>query len=106
VERFGPLRTFLLGLRVLGSELAWLLILAMRRIEIKQMRKRLDEEYLLLGRLTRERPEGDEERELARRQVDFLGEEIAMLRDDLDARRREWIDARVARWGLEEKACE
>ncbi len=94
-----PFGILLLGLRVLGGELSWILVRAMRRLEIRQLQKRLREERALL-----ERPGTDAaDRELSSRQAAFLEEEIAFLAREMDAKRADMVARRTAAWGLEKE---
>ena len=103
----GPLATFVLGLRVLADELAWLALRGLRALETRQLRKQLAREYAEEGRLAAARPgtadeaaQVAEQRELARRQIEFLKEEIALLERELAAKRAELLAQRLERWKL------
>jgi hypothetical protein len=79
---------FLLGLKTWLAEMAWLTRSVLGRFEIGRLEKELEQEYGNLGRIA-EQPRGrKEDKELCLRQIDFLKEEIATLRDEL-ARDRE-----------------
>lgn len=91
-----PFDTLLLGLRVLGSELSWICIRTMRRIEIRQIEKRLREERAIC-----QNPAvSAADRDLSSRQAAFLEEEIAFLAHEAEARRADMIARRAVRWGL------
>lgn len=94
-----PFGVLLLGLRVLGSELFWTLVRAMRRLEIRQLRKRLREESALLATA-----QNDAARDLSARQTAFLQEEIDFLEREMDAKRADMIARRTAAWGMDNDA--
>ena len=108
-DLLGNLRT---GLLVVADELKWIVLRALRSLEIRQMEKRLAEEQAALGRAVAEAvanaAPGEEapasaplgaEALLCLKQIAFLGEELAYLqaerdrlRQDLLARRRSALD--------------
>ena len=103
------LQDILLGLKVLGSELKWLIIALLRNWEIAQLRKRLHQEYRALGVIEAvgaglEQAMDDretnifDEKELALKQIAFLLDEIRYLRDRLGEERKEYIQRRVNKW--------
>lgn len=94
-----PFGVLWLGLRVLCSELSWTLVRAMRRLEIRQLRKRLREESALLGAA-----QSDAARDLSARQTAFLQEEIDFLEREMDAKRADMIARRTAAWGMDNDA--
>ncbi|EGJ50422.1 hypothetical protein V6C53_13020 [Desulfocurvibacter africanus] len=110
-EAAGPFDILRLGLRVLASELGWMLKNSLRELEIHQLRKRLDQEYLALGRiverLTQEESQaGDSEaargeQELSLGQIAFLKQEMALLRGERDRARCEHVRRRVSKWNLD-----
>ncbi len=89
------------GWKVVLSECNWLLIKAFRRWEIKQMHKRLNQEYQGLGKLyisfvKKEKilsPQ-DSEAELLLKQISFLGEEIEHMEQELLNSRSEYVKRR------------
>ena len=100
-----------LGLTVLGSELKWLAVKGVRSFELRQLRRRLDEEYALLGRLTAElaaagesASQGHEDVRLALGQIDFLREEIARLEDERRLSRDAFVNERRRRLNLDNDA--
>jgi len=106
----GPLGTLRLGLKVLASELRWTLLRALRQLEIRQLRKRLDQEYSTLGRLTAnmadEAVADDEiryEHELSLGQVAFLRQEIAHLEAERQRSRSEYVRRRMSKWNMNAK---
>ncbi len=93
------LPTMALGLRVLWSETAWMLQNAVRRFEISQMRRRLNEEYAALGRAAN--GEGDDDAmRLAASHIAFLKEEIVFLETERETKRAELVARRTRSLGL------
>ncbi|THB66176.1 MAG: hypothetical protein D6E12_11175 [Desulfovibrio sp.] len=100
----------MLGLKVVGGELKWLVQRGVRSFELKQLRKRLLDEYTFLGQLTAHRlnqaepldPEAitdealarDENVQLAIKQIDFLREEIALLQGEQQTKREAMLASR------------
>jgi HAMP domain-containing protein len=103
--------TLLRGLKVVVSELKWLLISMLRSIEIRQMNKKLDQEFRMLGQRVyralsgREKgqamPEPDQEIELAMKQIDFLRDEIAHLKNEKNRMRSEMVESRSRELGFD-----
>lgn len=89
------LRTQKEGFSVMGSELQWVAIRSLRDWEIRQLRKRLQEEYTTLGRLDAEETSDSRDAELSRRQISFLKEEIDHLEQELVRARQEFVRSRV-----------
>jgi hypothetical protein len=89
------------GWKVIFSEFKWLFIKMFRRWEIKQLRKRLNEEYLSLGKVyaffVEEKkpldPE-DTEAEIPLKQISFLKEEIDHMEQELQKSRSEYVKRR------------
>ncbi|BDQ34413.1 hypothetical protein [Pseudodesulfovibrio portus] len=80
---------FLLGLKTWLAEMKWLTRAQLGKFEISRLEKELDREYGILGRIA-EAPRGrKEEKELCLKQIAFLKEEIATLRDELAGDREE-----------------
>jgi uncharacterized small protein (DUF1192 family) len=80
---------FLLGLKTWLAEMKWLTRAQLGKFEISRLEKELDREYGILGRIA-ETPRGKkDEKELCLRQIAFLKEEIATLRDELAGDREE-----------------
>lgn len=111
-ETAGPLDILRLGLRVLASELGWMLKNSLRKLEMHQLRKRLDQEYLALGRIVErlvhiqaeddaEAREARREQELSLGQIAFLKQEIALLLGERERARSEHVRRRVDKWNLD-----
>ena len=79
--------TMRLGLQVYASEMRWLGYALLRRFEISRLAKRLDEEYTRLGHLSVSPTENAQDKELSHKQISFLKDEIAILENELEARR-------------------
>ena len=89
------------GFRLLFSETRWVFIRGFRRWEIRQMEKRLAEEYQNLGKSFAESQAKGEvfdpktsDNDLTLKQVAFLREELAHLEKDLEATRTEYVRGR------------
>jgi hypothetical protein len=100
-----------LGLRVVGSELKWLFLRILRNWEISQLRRRLEQEYALLGRTEAEAAGLDvsasparthifDEKELALKQIAFLLDEIGFLSTQIQEERSAYIEHRVREWNV------
>lgn len=110
-ENSGPLDVLRLGLLVLASELRWIVLRGLRELEIRQMRKRLNQEYLILGRCaermaragagTAEAEQIRRDSDLSLRQVAFLKQELALLGDERERSRGEYVRRRVSNWNLD-----
>lgn len=103
----GPLANLRLGLRVLASELRWLVQRGLRGLEIRQVRKRLEQEYLTLGQISARLAAEDADRDSLRRdqelsvaQVAFLEQELALLEAERERSRAEYVRRRVNKWDL------
>jgi uncharacterized small protein (DUF1192 family) len=90
------------GFRLLASETKWTCIKGFRRWEIRQMEKRLAEEYLNLGKsFAASQASGEafdpqsSDNDLTLKQISFLQEEIAHLRAELEATRAEFVKGRT-----------
>ena len=82
------LDVFLLGVKTWLAEVKWLGRSVLGRFEIGRLEKELEREYAILGRIA-EMPRGKkDEKELSLKQVAFLKDEIATLKQEL-ARDRE-----------------
>lgn len=76
--------TVKLGLSTWWRETKKLLSGTSRHFEISRLEKQLEEEYVHLGRIA-EAPRGrKQEKELCLKQIAFLKEEIATLREEVD----------------------
>lgn len=105
---------FILGVRVLASEIQWLGMLWLRRQEIRQLTKRLGEEQAGLGSAlaahletngpkdpAREPlPPLDAESLLAYKQVLFLKQELHHLQNERGRIRDDFVARRKARLGM------
>ena len=94
----------LTGWKVLFSELKWSIIKGCRQCEIKQLKKRLQEEYANLGRCIYTQIEdspsstpdiSEPETDLALKQISFLKDEIIHLEKELVQTRQEYIERRM-----------
>lgn len=97
------LGNLLTGLRVLGGEMKWLALKGLRSLEIRQMEKRLAEEFQALGRAVAGALDGaaesesaplDDEARLSLKQIAFLNEEVAFLRKERDRLREDLLQKR------------
>ena len=101
-----------LGLRVLFSEIRWMFLKALRVFEQAQLRRRLKQEYALLGQAVAEQlqglgpedilPKPTEATILAVKQIAFLQEEIHHLEKERDRLRKEFVEKRRQRLGIED----
>jgi len=96
------IRIIFTGWKIIFSETKWAVIRTCRVWEIRQLKKRLDQEFSNLGQSvfnqartepTRIDPK-DPETDLALKQVSFLQEEIHHLQNELDRTRQEFINKR------------
>lgn len=90
------------GFKLLASEGKWVFIRGFRGWEIRQMEKRLAEEYQNLGKSYTESQAKDEafdpkssENDLTLRQISFLRDEIAHLEQELASTRAEYVKSRA-----------
>lgn len=90
------------GFKLLASETKWTCIKGFRRWEIRQMEKRLAEEYQNLGKsfaASQSRGEAfdpqSSDNDLTLKQISFLQEEIAHLRTELETTRAEFVKDRT-----------
>jgi hypothetical protein len=100
--------TLVLGLKVLGWELKWQALRGVRALELRQLEKRLREEYAALGSALADQitlpgegadkdaplPAPDEKTALALKQIRFLREEIEHLRRERSEMRKEFLERR------------
>lgn len=101
------------GLKVVASELRWIVAGRVRAFEIMQLRRRLEREYEALGRLAepqlaalRAGAEADlsglgRDADLCLKQIEFLREEIALLDGDRRRSRRRFEEQRARDLGLD-----
>lgn len=90
------------GFKLLASEGKWVFIKGFRRWEIRQMEKRLAEEFMNLGKnYAASQAKGDafdpkaSDNDLVLKQISFLQEEIAHLEQELAATRAEYVKNRT-----------
>jgi hypothetical protein len=90
------------GFKLLASEGKWVFIKGFRGWEIRQMEKRLAEEYQNLGKSYAECQTRDEafdpkasDNDLTLRQISFLRDEIAHLEQELASTRAEYVKSRA-----------
>ncbi|MFO7717250.1 MAG: hypothetical protein ACQESV_06220 [Thermodesulfobacteriota bacterium] len=99
-------QTLILGWKVLASELCWGAIRTMRNTEIRQLRRRLRQEYHYLGRLHSAfaPPVQDlaAEQKLCQRQITFFEQEIGFLEHEIAQSRRAYVQARLQKWEMGE----
>jgi hypothetical protein len=95
LDRPGPLANLRIGLSVLAGELQWTLLKWLRIVEIRQLHKRLRQEYGHLGHAVHDSVEADAS--LAQRQIDFLQAEIDYLRLEMERKRAEFLSRRLRR---------
>jgi hypothetical protein len=100
ISQLSMFETLELGIKTLFSEWKWIIISRLRKMEIRQMKRRLDQEYLVIGKLEIEGGGGSERMELSRRQISFLQQEIVQLELELDKTRQDFIAKRIDRWNL------
>lgn len=94
-----PLKT---GYKLLLSETKWIFLKTIRRWEIRQLQKRLGQEYQTLGQSFAEAQLQDTtfdpcstENDLTLRQILFLRDEVAHLENELVASRAEYVTKRL-----------
>ncbi len=80
----------LLGLKVWGREMKRLARLLVDGYEIRRLRRRLDQECMLLGRIDAEGSDGPE-RELCLNQISFMKEEVVVLTLERERRRSNFV---------------
>jgi uncharacterized small protein (DUF1192 family) len=95
------------GFKLLASETKWVFIRGFRRWEIRQMEKRLAEEYQNLGKSYAESLAKGEafdpktsDNDLTLKQVAFLREELAHLEQELATTRAEYVKGRTEESGV------
>ena len=95
------------GFKLLASETRWVFIRGLRRWEIRQMEKRLAEEYMNLGKSYAACQANGEafdpktsDNDLTLKQISFLQEEVAHLEQDLAATRAEFVKGRTEDAGV------
>ncbi len=103
-----PWQLFLVGWRLIVSEIGWNFTRMFRQWEIRQMKKRLDQEKLKLAEAVMAGTSGrledlglkdkDPDLDLVLGQVSFLEEEIAHLENELTSKRSAFLENRKARY--------
>ena len=95
------------GFKLLASETRWVFIRGLRRWEIRQMEKRLAEEYVNLGKsYAASQAMGEafdpktSDNDLTLKQISFLQEEVAHLEQELAATRAEFVKGRTEDAGV------
>ena len=83
-----------IGIKVVLSEIYWVILKALRQWEIKELKKRLDKEYITLGRLTINDPKNQKEIRVCKEQIKFLSNEVEFLEKDLSRIRKKIIKKR------------
>lgn len=113
-EKRNIFNNFILGLRVLASEIQWLGLLWLRRQEARQLRKRLREEQTSLGAAFAAHlatappldpaqeplPPLDADSLLAYKQVCFLQQELDHLQHERSTMRQDFVARRKQRLGI------
>lgn len=99
------IEAFPIGIKVLFGEIHWHILRGLRLLEIKQMKKRLENEYQKLGELSRENQnsqnqEIESQREICNKQIEFLEKEIDYLEKDLEKLRTDMISRRREKWNI------
>lgn len=86
------------GLKVIANEAKWFFINNFKRWDIRQMQKRLTEEYATLGRNVAQAHESGvafdlsaSDNDLILRQIIFLRDELALLENDLAQTRADYL---------------
>jgi hypothetical protein len=96
------------GFKLLASETKWVFIKGFRRWEIRQMEKRLAEEFLNLGKsYAASQAKGEafdpksSDNDLTLKQISFLQEELGHLEQELASTRADYVKGRVEENGNE-----
>ncbi|WP_027179003.1 hypothetical protein [Maridesulfovibrio bastinii] len=76
---------FKLGFKIWTKQFSLILSSILGNIEVRQLEKRLEKEYALLGKLTMGNTQGDIE--LCKKQIEFFVDEIARLKAEQEAKR-------------------
>jgi len=95
------LEAFTLGIKVIFSEIHWHLLRGLRLWEIKQLKRRLENEYQKMGQLSRKESETQEfesQKELCNNQIEFLEKEIEFLEKELEKLHNDIISKRRQKW--------
>ena len=100
--QLGPFELFLVGWRLIFSEMLWFFKTRWPLWEIRQLKKRLNKEICRLGALVRNKTENsrdmldlkDPELDLALGQLELMEDEIASLYSELEAKRARFVEER------------
>ena len=88
-----------LSIKAIISEVHFNIIKGLRKWEIKDLKKRLEREYINLGKLYYNLQEGDEKQQeqidLTKKQIEFLEKEIAYLEKQIEELRDQIIRKRT-----------
>lgn len=79
------INNFKIGFKVWTKQFSMILSTVLGNIEVRQLEKRLEKEYALLGKLTMGNTQGDIE--LCKKQIEFFVDEIARLKAEQEAKR-------------------
>ncbi len=98
----GPFELFVVGWRLIFSEIFWFFKSRCRLWEIRQLKKRLDTEYMRLGREVRQQTSENRHSldlkkpglDLTLGQIDLLQEEVAYLKKAMQAERDIFVEKR------------
>lgn len=105
-QSLGPFELFVVGWKLIISELFWFLSTRFRVWEMRQLRKRLNIENIRLARLVRKKAAEnrlsldltDPEIDLALGQVELLREEIVYLKMEMQAKRGIFVESRKQKY--------
>ncbi len=93
--------TIKLGIRAIAGEIHWNIIRFLRQWEIKELKARLDRQYMEFGRLIyRDKDIGEEEKkrlDSLREEIGSLEEEISYLEQEIEELRTRMIKERQER---------
>lgn len=93
------LKSIPLSIKAIISEVHFNIIRSLRGWEIKDLKKRLDREYINLGKLYYNLEEGDEKQqeqiELTKNQIEFLEKEIASLEKQIEELKGQIVKKRI-----------
>lgn len=98
-QNFGVCGNITMGLKVWASEMNWLFKKLLRKMELRQLKKRLAAERQRLGELVSSAG-NDAQVELCRDQAKFLEREILRLSEGLEQDRKRYVEERLLKWGL------
>ncbi len=94
-KRFsGLFKTISMGIKVLLSEIYWVILKGLRKWEIYDLKKRLNNEYAEFGRLTFHDPQNKKEIKVCTEQIEFLKNEIEFLENEIKRIREDILKKR------------